>query len=85
VIEKAFEMLMANQEGWAVLGMSGDELTTHIVKQQQQHAYGTSENGLIGCDGGPKYGRNYDGTKDEGTTASRPVRARRRLTHMDKR
>jgi hypothetical protein len=54
---------MANQEGWAILGMSGDELTTHIVKQQQQHAYGTSANGLIGCDGGLKYGRNYDGTK----------------------
>jgi hypothetical protein len=63
VIEKAFETMMANQEGWAMLGMGGDGLTTHIVKQQQQHAYGTSENGLIGCDGGPKYGRNYDGTK----------------------
>jgi hypothetical protein len=62
-VEKALETVMANQEGWAILGMSGDELTTHIVKQQQQHAYGTSKNGLIGCDGGPKYGRNYDGTK----------------------
>jgi hypothetical protein len=61
-VEKALETMMANQEGWAILGM-GDELTTYIVKQQQQHAYGTSENGLIGCDGGLKFGRNYDGTR----------------------
>jgi hypothetical protein len=60
VVEKALETMMANQEGWAILGMSGDELTTYIVKQQQQHAYGTSENGLIGCDGGLKFGRNYE-------------------------
>jgi hypothetical protein len=25
--------------------------------------YGTSESGLIGCDGGLEYGRNYDDTK----------------------
>jgi hypothetical protein len=43
--------------------MSGDELAAHIIKQQKQHTYGTSECGLIGCDGGLKYGRNYDGTK----------------------
>jgi hypothetical protein len=61
--ESAIERMLANQGGWAHLDMSSDELAIHITKQQQQHTYGTGVSGLIGCDGGLTYGRNYDGTK----------------------
>jgi hypothetical protein len=39
VIEMAFETVMANQEGWALLSMSGDELTTHFVQQQHSNIH----------------------------------------------